>query len=412
MPDPTHPTRGALASLALATLLPSLGTSIANVALPTLAASFHTTFDAVQWVVLAYLGAMTPALLFAGRLGDRFGRRRLLSAGLVMFTTASVLGSAAPSLWLVVTVRAVQGLGAAIMIVTAMAFVGDVVPGRSTGRAMGLLGSMSALGTALGPSLGGALIEAFGWRSLFVVNVPVGLIAVALARRHLPHVPPGARVERTVLEHLGAMLGPFRERRLRASLTANLMVSVVLMATLVVGPFHLSRAFALDAAAVGGVMSIGPIAAALLGVPAGRIVDCFGARRSTLFGLGGIAGGAGLLALMPEALGVPGYALPIVAITASYALFQAANNTAIMADVGAGQRGLVSGALTLSRNLGLIGGTSIMGAVFGAAGMHVTFAVGAGLIVVTLALVFFQGRPASSLDDERWSVSQTTQTRT
>lgn len=412
MPDPTHPTRGALASLALATLLPSLGTSIANVALPTLAASFHTTFDAVQWVVLAYLGAMTPALLFAGRLGDRFGRRRLLSAGLVMFTTASVLGSAAPSLWLVVTVRAVQGLGAAIMIVTAMAFVGDVVPGRSTGRAMGLLGSMSALGTALGPSLGGALIEAFGWRSLFVVNVPVGLIAVALARRHLPHVPPGARVERTVLEHLGAMLGPFRERRLRASLTANLMVSVVLMATLVVGPFHLSRAFALDAAAVGGVMSIGPIAAALLGVPAGRIVDRFGARRSTLFGLGGIAGGAGLLALMPEALGVPGYALPIVAITASYALFQAANNTAIMADVGAGQRGLVSGALTLSRNLGLIGGTSIMGAVFGAAGMHVTFAVGAGLIVVTLALVFFQGRPASSLDDERWSVSQTTQTRT
>lgn len=407
MADSTPPTRAALASLALATLLPSLGSSIANIALPTLAASFDTTFDAVQWVVLAYLGAMTPALLFAGRLGDRFGRRRLLLAGLFVFTTASLLGSVAPSLGLVVAVRAAQGLGAASLIVTSMAFVGDVVPGRSTGRAMGLLGSMSALGTALGPSLGGALIEAFGWRSLFVVNVPLGVIAVALARRHLPYVPPGVRVERTALEHLGALLGPFLERRLRASLIANLMVSVVLMATLVVGPFHLSRAFALDAAAVGAVMSIGPIAAALLGVPAGRIVDRFGARRSTLFGLAGIAGGAALLALLPETLGVPGYVAPIVAITASYALFQAANNTAIMRDVGADRRGLVSGALTLSRNLGLIGGTSIMGAVFGAAGMHVTFAVGAALIVLTLALMILHGRPASAPGAERWSVSQT-----
>jgi MFS family permease len=377
--------RWALASLALATLLPSLGSSIANVALPTLAASFATTFDAVQWVVLGYLMAMTVALMLAGWLGDRIGHRRLLVLGLVVFLAASVAGSVAPSLWLVVAARALQGIGAAIMVVVAMAFVSDVVPPERTGRAMGLLGAMSALGTALGPSLGGVLIEAFGWPSIFLANLPPAVVAVALARRHLPSARPRAKVRGRARDHISALLGPFRRRHLRAGFAATLIVSAVLMATLVVGPFHLSHAFALDAAGVGGVMSVGPIAAALLGVPAGRIVDRVGARRTTLLGLAGIAVGAALLALLPDTLGVPGYVLPIVAITASYALFQAANNTAVMRDAGPDQRGLVSGALNLSRNLGLIGGTSLMGAVFVAAGMHVTFGVGAALIVIAFA---------------------------
>lgn len=408
MVPPNSSIRWALAGLALVTLLPSLGSSIANVALPTLAASFATTFDVVQWVVLAYLGTMTLVLLFAGHLADRIDRRRLLVVGLVVFTTASAFGGVAPTLWLVIAIRAAQGLGAAIMIVTAIAFVGDVVPGRSTGRAMGLIGSMSALGTALGPSLGGALIEAFGWRSIFVANVPLGVLAVAVARRHLRKVPPRPRIERTVREHLRVLLGPRRERRLRVSLIANLVVSAVLMATLVVGPFHLSQAFALDAAAIGGVMSIGPIAAALLGVPAGRLVDRLGARRSTLIGLAGVAGGSTLLALVPDALGVPGYVLPIVGITSSYALFQAANSTAALGEVGPERRGLVSGALTLSRNLGLIGGTSVMGAVFASAGMRTTFALGAVLVAIATAHLVLRHHRAGSRGCEPWRVSLNT----
>jgi MFS family permease len=146
-------------------------------------------------------------------------------------------------------------------------------------------------------------------------------------------------------------------------------------------------------------MSLGPLVAALTGVPAGRIVDRFGARRMTVAGL--VAMAAGSCALAATAFGVPGYAAPLVVMTAGYALFQAANNTAVMADVSPDRRGVISGVLNLSRNLGLITGASVMGAVFAlasgtrdvatapaaavAAGMRITFAVATVLIVVALA---------------------------
>ncbi len=167
-------------------LLSSLGTSIANVALPTLAKAFNASFQDVQWIVLAYLLAITTLIVSVGRLGDMIGRRRLLLAGLLLFTPASVLCGAAPALWLLIAARAAQGLGAAIMMALTMAFVGEAIPKERTGSAMGLLGTMSAVGTALGPSLGGILIAALGWRSIFLINLPLGLLTLLLAWRHLP----------------------------------------------------------------------------------------------------------------------------------------------------------------------------------------------------------------------------------
>jgi MFS family permease len=151
-------------------LLSSLSTSIANVALPTLAQAFTASFQEVQWVVLAYLLAITTLIVSVGRLGDITGRQRLLLAGFFLFTVASVLCGIAPTLWLLVAARAAQGLGAAIMMALTMAFVGETVPQDKIGSAMGLLGTMSAIGTALGPSLGGILIAGLGWRAIFLVT--------------------------------------------------------------------------------------------------------------------------------------------------------------------------------------------------------------------------------------------------
>jgi MFS family permease len=174
------------------------------------------------------------------------------------------------------------------------------------------------------------------------------------------------------------------------------------MATLVVGPFYLAQALGLKAAAVGAVLSVGPLVAALTGVPAGRIADLMGARRMTVAGLIGIAAGCVLLAALPATLGIGGYVASIAVMTIGYALFQTANNTAVMADVRPEQRGVVSGMLNLSRNLGLVTGASVMGAVFAlasatadvtathpeavASGMRITFAVAAALIGVALAI--------------------------
>ncbi len=168
--------RGALVALSLSVLMPSLDTSIANVALPTMARAFGATFQGVQWIVLAYLLAVTTLIVSAGALGDRVGRKRLLLTGIAVFTFASLLCGAAPSLSLLVVARAVQGLGAAVMLSLAVAFVGEAVPDARRGSAMGLLGTMSAIGTTLGPSLGGVLLGHAGWPMIFLVNVPIGIV--------------------------------------------------------------------------------------------------------------------------------------------------------------------------------------------------------------------------------------------
>ena len=202
----------------------------------------------------------------------------------------------------------------------------------------------------------------------------------------------------------------FRDRVLSASLAMSTIVSTVLMSTLVVGPFYLSRALGLTTAVVGLSLSAGPLAAALAGVPAGRMVDRFGAQRMTVAGLIGLAIGASALAFLPRRVGIAGYIGPIIVMTVNYALFQAANNTVIMTDVRPEQRGVTSGMLSLSRNLGLITGASVMGTVFAVAstttdvasagpdavatGMRRTFAVASVLIVAAImTAVWSRARP-------------------
>lgn len=391
--------RWGLASLALCTVSSALGTSLANVALPTLAQAFRASFQEVQWVVLAYLLGLTVFVVGAGRLGDAFGRRRLLLAGLAVFTAASALCGLAPTLWMLIALRAVQGLGAAVLMALSLALVGEAVPQSRMGSAMGLLGAASAIGTALGPSLGGALLAGLGWRAVFLVQVPLGLVALLLGRGHLPAAGSLGREGRVGLDGAGTLL---LDPVLSAGLAASALVSTVTMATLVVGPFYLSRALGLGAARVGLVLSAGPLVAALAGLPAGRLVDRFGARPVARAGLVWMAAGAGLLGATSTGLGVLGYVVPLVVLTSGYALFQAANNTAVLTGIDPHRRGVVSGLLNLARNLGLVTGASVMGAVFAAgsgasdvaaapaaaveSGLRSTFAAALGLILAALAL--------------------------
>ena len=427
--DTSRNTTAVLAALSLSTLLSSLGTSSANVALPALAAAFDASFQQVQWVVLAYLVAMTTLIVGIGRLGDLLGRRRLLVAGLALFSLASALCALAPTLPLLIAARAAQGIGAAAMMALAMALVGETMPKAKTGSAMGLLGTMSAIGTALGPSLGGVLLSAFGWQAIFLLNVPLGLVALFLVRRSLPAVQPARSaapfdaagmlvlavtlavysmamtfsVGLVFVAFIGAAmfirtearaasplvrLAMFRNPVLSAGFAMSALVTTVVMATLVVGPFYLSGALGAGPAMVGAVMSIGPIVAALAGVPSGRLVDRFGPQAATLTGLAAMAAGSATLAVTS---GLWTYIPALVIITAGYALFQAANNTAVTTSSAPGERGVVAGLLSLSRNLGLITGASAMGAVFALAqdpeqGLHLTFAVAAILMAAGLAI--------------------------
>lgn len=385
----------AVTSLSLSMLMPSLDTSITTAALPAVAGAFDASFPDVQWVVLTNLIAVTSLIVGAGRLGDLIGRRRLMLSGIAVFTTASALASLAPTLGLLLVARAAQGLGAAAMMALAVAFVAQTVPTGKTGRVMGLLGTMSAVGTTCGPALGGLLMSAADWRVIFLVNVPLGAVTFVLAYRHLPADAPQAQVP--VIR-----LAVVRDPSLRAGLAMSVLVSTVMMSTLIVGPFYLTRGLGLAAAAVGFALSAGPLVSAVTGVPAGHLVDRIGTSPMIVVGLAGIASGAAAVSLLPAAFGLTGYLAPLVVMTAGHAVFQAANNTRVMSGVAHEQRGTVGGLLGLSRNLGLITGASIMGMVFAigsassdittaapaaiAAGMRLTFTVAAILMLGALAI--------------------------
>jgi len=196
-------------------------------------------------------------------------------------------------------------------------------------------------------------------------------------------------------------LAMFRDPALTASLTVSTLIASVMMSTLVIGPFYLSRTLGLDPISVGLVMSVGPVLSALSGVVAGRLVDRFGASRMVAAGLFAMMSGAAGLTVLPALFGVAGYIAAIALLTPGYQFTQAANNTALMTGVPADQKGVVSGMLSLSRNLGLITGTALMGAVFAlasgtditiappeavAGGMKVTFLMAAVLMCVPLAM--------------------------
>ncbi|KQS77706.1 MFS transporter [Rhizobium sp. Leaf384] len=409
---------GGRITLALAMLLASLGTSIANIALPTLSREFAAPFAEVQAVVVAYLLAMTVTVVHAGRLGDAYGLKRTLLAGLGLFFAGSLLGALAPDLWTLIGARALQGVGAAFLMTLSMALMRETASAGSLGRAMGLLGTVSALGTALGPTLGGLVIPILGGRGIFWVQVPLAAIASVMAFALLPARVPA--VQPDLMPHAdsggqgkgksqGAGQGRAAAAPLRAMLRhgllphliVNVLVANVMMTTLVVAPFYLGQGLGLTDTRVGLLMAVGPVISIVSGVPSGRMVDAWGSRRVLLVGLVLMAAGAFALAFLPNRIGVAGYVLSILVLTPGYQLFQSANNTEALADVAPDRRGTVSGLLNLSRNLGLIGGASLMGTVFAhsvgtkalalaspaamAGGLQRTFLLAGG--IVTLAIV-------------------------
>ncbi|WP_217356083.1 MFS transporter, partial [Ruegeria arenilitoris] len=404
-----------LITLAAATLTASLGISIAAVMLPTLTRCFAATVSEVQWVVLAYLTSVTITIVSAGRLGDLFGHGRLLIAGLIVFIAASVLCAIAPSLGLLIAGRALQGLGGAILIALPMSIARDFVPTERLGTAMGLLGTTSAAGTALGPSLGGVLLAMGNWRMAFwflagfagvtlllsvtaitrdserptvscreldfpgTIVLVIALAAYALATSggasRIP-VPPGALFSAALIAivffglvetRVASPLVPMkllRDQRTSIGLFLNLLVSAIMMSTLVVGPFFLAFSLELNEAIIGLVMAVGPLVAALFGVPAGWVTDRLGADRAMTIGLVQTTVGLLCLAYLPGYFGVGGYLAALIMLTPGFQLFLAANNTAVLIHAAKEQRGRLSGLLGLSRNLGLMTGASAIPTLF------------------------------------------------
>ena len=187
-----------LAICCMSLLLVSLDVTIVNVALPSIHRDLHASLSDLQWTLDAYTLVIAALLMLAGSMADRFGRRRVFRVGLVVFTSGSALCAVAPSLQLLVAARALQAVGGSMLNPVAMAIIRNVFDDpRERAQAVGMWGAVAGLGTSLGPVLGGILVDGPGWRYVFLVNIPIGALAVVLTGMFVPEsrAPRARRVD-------------------------------------------------------------------------------------------------------------------------------------------------------------------------------------------------------------------------
>lgn len=418
LPSPTHPDGTprkwwVLLSMAMGVFLSTIDGSIVNVALPTLEKALNTTFATVQWVAVAYLLVVTSLVLGVARLADMIGRKRIYQSGMALFTAASLLCGLAPSVGFLIGFRVVQGVGAVMMQGLGIAIVTETFPRGERGRALGIMGTVVSLGISIGPTLGGVLIDSVGWRAIFLVNLPVGVIGVLLVRRYVPDWrPPGGQrfdpwgaglVLLTLLAlALGLTFGPetgwqdpailallggaliglalfiaverrvahpmldlrlFRDPLLSIGLITGFMVFIV-NAGLFVMPFYLDHVKGLPPRQIGLFLTVVPAALGLAAPISGVLSDRFGSRGISLLGLIVVLGACLSIATLQVETSTRGYILRLLPLGVGIGLFQSPNNSAIMGAAPRDRLGITGGLLALSRTFGSVTGIPLMGAVF------------------------------------------------
>ncbi len=175
-----------LAATILGSSMAFIDSSVVNVALPAIQSSLSANVSDTQWIVTAYMLTLSALILVGGAAGDRFGRRRIFVLGVIIFTATSVACGLAPNALLLIVARALQGIGGALLVPSSLAIISSTFPPKERGRAIGTWAGASALTSALGPVLGGWLVDIWSWRAIFFVNLPIAIVTVIFTMRHVP----------------------------------------------------------------------------------------------------------------------------------------------------------------------------------------------------------------------------------
>ncbi len=427
----------AVAAVCVGAFMGQLDASIVTVALPTLQRAFHASVGAVTWVGLSYLLVLVATVTAVGRFADMWGRKLLYVYGFTVFLTGSALCALAPSLGWLCAFRVVQAVGAAMLQANSVAIIVLAVPRISRGKAIGIQGAAQAVGLALGPTVGGLLLAAGGWRLIFLVNVPVGIVGTVAAvllvprSRHLQRRAPfdwggfalffpavlalltvisfGDTVGWTSPTIVGLLLATlmlvvgfvtrehrasdpmldlslFARRRFAVGITSGLLSYLVMFGILFLVPFYLERGLRIGSGRAGLELMVMPLALGLVAPLAGRLADRFGARPLTT---GGMLAVAAALALMGAARpSAPAFVTMLAVVGVGLGCFTPPNNAAIMGSAPPERAGVASGVLNMTRGTGTALGLALTGLLFGLAGGESarTTAVGHAFTVAALFL--------------------------
>jgi len=357
-PAPRSPWVG-FSAVSVGTLMATIDGSIVNVALPTVTADLGSTIGGAEWIVSTYLLVISATLLAAGRLGDVAGHRRVFVGGLALFTVASGLCGLTGTLGALVAARALQALGAAAMMAIAPAVVTAVFPAAQRGRALGAVTSVVAVGLTAGPPLGGILVQHLSWRWVFLVNLPVGVLGALWAWRALPETagPRGAA-------GLSGAAAALRHRDVATGALAGLLSYAALFTAAVMNPFYLAQLRGLGPQALGGMLTVVPVALSLASTPGGWLADRFPTRLQAPAAMAVLGAGLGGLAEAGAGVSLPGFAARAALLGLGMGLFQPPNNSAVMGSLPREHLGVGGGLLATARNLGMAGGIALAGALF------------------------------------------------
>ncbi len=425
---------GVLISVAFGAFMAPLDSSIVNTVLPLVSREFRADVPVIEWVVLAYLLSLSSLLLIGGRLGDLFGDKPLYVAGFALFTLSSMLCGLASGVGSLIASRVLQAIGGAMMIAIGPAILTRSFPASQWGQALGIQASVVYIGLTVGPGLGGAIASALGWRWVFFINLPIGIVAIGVALSVLRtdrKTAPGGRFDFAgaasfmltlftlvlVLSRgaawgwtsgvvrvawgsatIGAVLffrtelrspHPFFDIRLfRHRLFAAATVSAMLnyMATTTTAfltPFFLIQGNQMTPGHAGSLLMAMPLVMAMVAPMSGWLSDRIGSRIPTVAGMACLATGMFLMGQLGAGGSDRQIILRLGLIGLGIGLFTTPNNSAIMGAMPRTHQGLGSGIVATARTIGNVLGVAVSGSLFGVEVQKLLAVLGQEALAVT-----------------------------
>lgn len=406
--------RKILAAIGIGTFMAPLDSSVVNIALPSISTYFHASLATVEWVVMAYLLVISSLLLTFGRLGDLYGHKRIYITGFVIFTVGSFLCGLSPTIINLIVFRAMQAIGAGMLMAMGPAIITDITPPQERGKALGIIAVAVSVALAAGPVVGGILTDTLGWPSIFYINLPIGILASFLAYRVIPDLqgreaqPFDIKGAVTIFFALLFILLPlsytekvgwgnpyvlggltvgvillgffirlenrinfpmmdltlFKNRLFSMSNLSALLSYIALFTIFLLMPFYLQQLRGLSPSQAGLLMIPAPLTTMFIAPLAGTLSDRTDTRYIASLGMAIMTVGMVILSTLRADSGIAVIIVGMIVVGIGSGMFQTPNNSAIMGAVPANRRGIASGLLAAMRNLGMILGVAVAGTVF------------------------------------------------